>query len=264
MQTIWEILGIEWTDDLKRIKKAYAEKIKTVHPEENPEGFKALQTAYRDAIALSKNKQLKRSYQSSSFEQIVDNPFEKVDNESLTNPISEATDFEHEFDDMSDEELSQRDPEISVEDIANPFETFHDEEPLVEPIETKETTDSEDLEQEKVFEFGIAFEELEEGELFVKDFKDQMGWIFTFEKVLKQLHGQHVESFFAFEHIRQEMEDYLLNTYMVGEWEDRIALVARCQQLGMTTLAEYVKLVGFTSFEHQKGRRTVLEGWKEI
>lgn len=34
---IWEVLGIAATADKKQIKKAYAARAKTVHPEEKPE-----------------------------------------------------------------------------------------------------------------------------------------------------------------------------------------------------------------------------------
>lgn len=42
----WEILGIEPTKDKKQIKKAYARALKSCHPEEYPEAFKILHSAY--------------------------------------------------------------------------------------------------------------------------------------------------------------------------------------------------------------------------
>lgn len=50
MSDIWEILGIEPTSDKKIIKKAYAKKVKTCHPEEHPEEFKLLYDAYQAAL----------------------------------------------------------------------------------------------------------------------------------------------------------------------------------------------------------------------
>jgi|GEM_PF-5947887 len=52
---IWKILGIERTNDIKAIKKAYAEKAKEVHPEEHPEAFRQLHNAYVDALNYAKN-----------------------------------------------------------------------------------------------------------------------------------------------------------------------------------------------------------------
>ncbi len=50
----WDILGIEQTADLSVIKKAYADKSKQCHPEDDPEGFQRLRAAYRQAVAASK------------------------------------------------------------------------------------------------------------------------------------------------------------------------------------------------------------------
>lgn len=47
---IWEILHIEPTTDRKAIRKAYAARTRVVHPEEKPEEFKMLHTAYQAAL----------------------------------------------------------------------------------------------------------------------------------------------------------------------------------------------------------------------
>lgn len=52
--SIWESLGIDPTNDIAVIKKAYAAKAKNVHPEEHPEEFKALQNAYKTAVKIAK------------------------------------------------------------------------------------------------------------------------------------------------------------------------------------------------------------------
>lgn len=43
---IWECLGIEKTKDLNRIKSSYAKLLRSHHPEDDPEGFQILKTAY--------------------------------------------------------------------------------------------------------------------------------------------------------------------------------------------------------------------------
>lgn len=50
----FEILGIEPTDELKKIKKAYAAKSRECHPEEHPEEFQILHDAYEEAQAFAK------------------------------------------------------------------------------------------------------------------------------------------------------------------------------------------------------------------
>lgn len=49
------ILGIEPTDDLKKVKHAYAAMIKNYHPEENPEGWEKVHNAYVRLTAYLKN-----------------------------------------------------------------------------------------------------------------------------------------------------------------------------------------------------------------
>lgn len=52
--TAWETLEIEPTDDLTKIKKAYAKGLKIHHPEEDPEGYQLLREAYDSAIKQAK------------------------------------------------------------------------------------------------------------------------------------------------------------------------------------------------------------------
>jgi uncharacterized RDD family membrane protein YckC len=51
---IWEHLGLEPTVDTKAIKHAYAKKVKVIRPDEHPEPFQALHTAYKQALGLAR------------------------------------------------------------------------------------------------------------------------------------------------------------------------------------------------------------------
>lgn len=64
---IWEILGIPPTEDIAKIKSAYAKQAKLYHPEEHPEEFKTLQNAYKMAVKLAKSRKagISPTYQSS-------------------------------------------------------------------------------------------------------------------------------------------------------------------------------------------------------
>ena len=55
MDAIWTALGLEPTKDASAIKRAYAEKAKICHPEEDPEGFLQLRQAYQAALAWAEN-----------------------------------------------------------------------------------------------------------------------------------------------------------------------------------------------------------------
>ena len=51
---IFRVLGIEETKDENLIKRAYREKLTVTNPEDNPEGFKRLRSAYEEACNLAR------------------------------------------------------------------------------------------------------------------------------------------------------------------------------------------------------------------
>ena len=53
MDDFWIILGLEATQDISAIKRTYAQKTKTCHPEENPQEFMKLRKAYQAALAYA-------------------------------------------------------------------------------------------------------------------------------------------------------------------------------------------------------------------
>ncbi|WP_046226772.1 tetratricopeptide repeat protein [Paenibacillus dauci] len=52
---IWMQLGIEKTNDIRVIKKAYARLLKQTHPEDDPEGYQRLRETYDKAIRWARN-----------------------------------------------------------------------------------------------------------------------------------------------------------------------------------------------------------------
>lgn len=50
----WSELGLSGPADLPQVRRAYAERLKTTHPEEDPEGFQRLHEAYQQARRLAK------------------------------------------------------------------------------------------------------------------------------------------------------------------------------------------------------------------
>lgn len=58
---IWGILGIEETDDQKKIKAAYREKLREVNPEDSQEAFMELREAYEEALADARKREKEQS-----------------------------------------------------------------------------------------------------------------------------------------------------------------------------------------------------------
>ena len=52
---IWRVLGLEPTRDLSAIRRAYAAAAKKYHPEEQPEQFRQVRTAYEQALAYARS-----------------------------------------------------------------------------------------------------------------------------------------------------------------------------------------------------------------
>lgn len=50
----WSELGLSGPSDLAAVRQAYSEKLKTTHPEEDPEGFQHLYEAYQEARRLAR------------------------------------------------------------------------------------------------------------------------------------------------------------------------------------------------------------------
>ena len=77
---IWTILGIGQTDDKDAIKQAYRERLKSVNPEEDADGFMELRNAYEEAIA------------SCDRQEALPDDMEDEDSEGLQPPRTELTD----------------------------------------------------------------------------------------------------------------------------------------------------------------------------
>lgn len=68
----WSELGLSGPADLRSIRRSYAQRLKTTHPEEDPEGFQRLHEAYQLACRIAR----RESTQSAGEEPEVRPPFE--------------------------------------------------------------------------------------------------------------------------------------------------------------------------------------------
>lgn len=153
----WSILGIQPTNNLKDIKRAYAKQSKVYHPEDDPENFQRLQKAYQEALAWQKShsgnedvgtvighKQadgsvvgmVSASQLESSFKQVVDASKSSQNQESIdeleltasaTEEVEDKQVTEHDFQQVdSEEEEQEKLDELALSDI---HETLNHSEP---------------------------------------------------------------------------------------------------------------------------------------
>jgi tetratricopeptide (TPR) repeat protein len=84
LRLIWDILEIHPTNDISIIKKAYAQKLKLYHPEDDPVGYQKLREAYDQAAKMAKQ---------STYESIHDLVDDNHDTESTFEIIKPLVTF---------------------------------------------------------------------------------------------------------------------------------------------------------------------------
>lgn len=280
----WDILGINPTHNIQEIKKAYAEQVKNCHPEDNPEGFKQLQEAYK--FAQKRANLVEQSVRDENQEsQSIEQEAFWQDAEGNRTPLEERKTSQNEFDfeifgksPLQKQEIEQEETfdfseleqkieeSSSLEQIremeTNPFESDfqaleklrpHKEEAII--IESsQEFVDSwTDLEE--------SISEIKEEEQLIHEIMSRLGMAFPFENLQQICQDSIVSQFLTKNRFAKGLEEVLLETYMFGKWSDRQQLITFFKKYNMHKLAEYVAKIGLT-VASLEGTNTELEGWK--
>ena len=82
MNNIWKTLGIGPTKDIKTIKEAFSKRSKEVHPEEHPNEFKDLKTAYKLALNYAKSSNYQTTDRNVEIKVKSETRVKKIDEES--------------------------------------------------------------------------------------------------------------------------------------------------------------------------------------
>lgn len=136
---IWKELEIDKTKDEKAIKAAYYAKLKRVNPEDDPEGFKRLRTAFDEAIGFARSNEEEK--EKDEYDLWIDEIKEVYDNISRrTNPAEWERIFEQEIcrsldtQDMAAERLLV----FMMENYYMPYHVFDKLEEIFGIVERKE------------------------------------------------------------------------------------------------------------------------------
>ncbi|HYC32520.1 MAG TPA: hypothetical protein VEB59_09555, partial [Gemmatimonadales bacterium] len=107
-RSLWDVLGIENTSDPVAIRRAYARRLKVTNPEDDPEGFKELREAYEVALLHAHHARWAEAQGETGPE------------ESVTDPVADATEHEPETYGPDSREDEQKPPvrRITAEEIA--------------------------------------------------------------------------------------------------------------------------------------------------
>lgn len=108
---MWELLGIQQTDDEDIIRKAYAEKSKDCHPEEHPEEFQQLHKAYKNAIRYAKNSKKQKKQLSEEMENNQNNSQDETQKKQEETEL----DYSQIFGRLKKQDDENQDKKISLE-----------------------------------------------------------------------------------------------------------------------------------------------------
>lgn len=245
MSNHWKILGLEPTSDQRAIKLAYAENIKTVHPEEDPEGFKALQEAYRAALADARQA---GSRQSSPMWGVGQDLY---DQKSLFSGLSTAEE--------TGEQDANGEPETGLGAIDD--ETDHNwgnlQDSLVfEPVEDQQEP------TEDWSDFSEQFDRLGKMDEVMASVIARLGLINRFDDCLTILRDYQHLTGPGVSYFWHGLGNHLLNMYLFGAWQDRQALAKLFLSHDCQQIADYILAVGLLVGSHQDGLDTTLAEWR--
>lgn len=174
---IWDILGIEQTSDVSTIRKAYAKKVKSTHPEDDPEGYQRLREAYQWAVnhakSLSREKEdirLDKENVASFFEYNTKDETKQPENENYKTKQPENENYKTKQPENENYKTKQQENENSKVNQQEESETF------------KIIFEYEDKILQEEFDFDEVFRYKEKEEIDQKQLKKDEESIFKEEQ----------------------------------------------------------------------------------
>ncbi|WP_027632473.1 J domain-containing protein [Clostridium hydrogeniformans] len=164
---IWRILELEPTNDVRKIKRAYAKKLKVTHPDDDLEAFQALKEAFDIALNYAKSNTFSENQDTDkSYEENLEHSTEDADESYKESSEHSAEDADRSYDENSehsiedfnkslDEKIHESEDYIYEEDVKNQDE-FNTENNI---YETNRDEGSESLDEGYNYEFPMYNEE---------------------------------------------------------------------------------------------------------
>ncbi len=198
METIWDILGLEGpTSDLKAIKRAYAQKLREVRPDEDSAGFMALREAFDSAKRMAPFMEETVSVHDGRDVFSSDEP----EPDRSNTDVSEAQPWSYDIDQPHGSDPGIGNTELNTLEIESgvwpPEPPRRRNERQIETIENKPIIG----EDEKLMESIRA--------LYVNDL--QHHWT-EWHRLLQQKHGLSIDEYQQFE--------FALRHYLIGLFQD--------------------------------------------
>lgn len=154
MQGVWEQLGINPTRDEREIRRAYARRLKLVHPEDDPEEFQRLRAAYEAAMASA------RWDESPSYEGLAD-PDRKIAHPDADHPDREPDEHAQDSSDFKDHNpllssLDIPDADRLVRHLLSILRSEGEQAAIYQLVRLKDSPEMENLETQDDFEILLA------------------------------------------------------------------------------------------------------------
>lgn len=137
----WKILGISRTTDERKIKEAYANKIKTNHPEDNQNDYLMINRAYKEALRYARNMNQRTKISLNIETKLEDKQKIEEDKEDINEEYIELKEQETEEEDVNtpnekilidvNEENKTEQNEVSFEDVENIVNEIHERDRLI-------------------------------------------------------------------------------------------------------------------------------------
>jgi len=156
---IWQTLGIEPTENIEVIKRAFAAKSKECHPEEHPEEYQKLRQAYKSASGYAKR--MRRIAEQASAQSEPPQASEQPQSELRQDSEPEQSELQQ----ASEQSSAQSEPPQASESAQTPLEPRQVSEQTApsQPLKTEEKTDS--FKPPKQEEEIYSYEEVKKAEL---------------------------------------------------------------------------------------------------